>query len=80
MEHYLSLHGITNDLMKLRVGDLYLDTEHWQWWQWYKNAYRGYISWSHFVKTTYACFEQDTHYLGQLTKIRQTSTVTFDSL
>jgi hypothetical protein len=27
MEHYFSLHGITNDLMKLHVGVLYLDPE-----------------------------------------------------
>jgi hypothetical protein len=29
MEHYLSLHGIPNDLMKLIVGVLYMDIEHW---------------------------------------------------
>jgi hypothetical protein len=33
MEHYFSLHGITSDMMKLRVGVLYLDQEHWKWWQ-----------------------------------------------
>jgi hypothetical protein len=57
MEHYFSLHGIIDDLMKLRVGVLYLDLEHWQWWQWYKKSYGGYISWSQFVKAIYACFE-----------------------
>jgi hypothetical protein len=44
MEHYFSLHGITDDLHKLKVGVLYLDVKHWQWWQWYKKAYKGYIS------------------------------------
>jgi len=27
MEHYFALQGITNDMMKLKVGDLYLDLE-----------------------------------------------------
>jgi hypothetical protein len=54
MEHYFSLHGITNDLMKLRVGVLYLDLECWKW---YKKSHGGYISWSHFVKAIYARFE-----------------------
>jgi hypothetical protein len=27
MEHYFTLHGINNDMMKLRVGVLYLDVE-----------------------------------------------------
>jgi hypothetical protein len=29
MEHYFSLHGIIDDLHKLKVGVLYLDVEHW---------------------------------------------------
>lgn len=29
MEHYFSLHGITHDLMKLKVGALYLDSKCW---------------------------------------------------
>jgi hypothetical protein len=31
MEHYFSLHRITNDLLKLNMGVLYLDSEHWKW-------------------------------------------------
>jgi hypothetical protein len=49
MEHYFSLHGITYDLMKLHVGVLYLDLEHWQWWKWHKNSHEGYIAWTQFV-------------------------------
>jgi hypothetical protein len=30
MEHYLSLHGINDDLAKIHYGVLYLDPEHWQ--------------------------------------------------
>jgi hypothetical protein len=38
MEHYLSLYGITDELAKLQYLVLHLDQEHWQWWQWRKNA------------------------------------------
>jgi hypothetical protein len=38
IEHYLSLHDITNDLTKLRINVLYLDHEPWKWWQWCKNS------------------------------------------
>ena len=36
MEHYLSLHEITDDLIKLKVGFLYLEPKIWQWWEWHK--------------------------------------------
>jgi hypothetical protein len=38
MEHYFSLHGITDELDKLHYVVLYLDPERWQWWQWRKNS------------------------------------------
>jgi hypothetical protein len=38
MEHYFSLHGITNELAKLLYDVLYLDPECWQWWKWRKNS------------------------------------------
>jgi hypothetical protein len=44
MEHYFSLLGIIYDLMKLRVGVLYLDPECWQWWQWNKKSHMGCIA------------------------------------
>jgi hypothetical protein len=44
MEHYFSLHGITDELAKLCYVVLYLDPEHWKWWQWRKNSRQGYIS------------------------------------
>jgi hypothetical protein len=34
MEHYLSLHGITDDLAKIHYGFLHLDPERWKLWQW----------------------------------------------
>jgi hypothetical protein len=29
MEHYFSLHAIADELLKLKIGVLYLDREHW---------------------------------------------------
>jgi hypothetical protein len=48
MENYFSLHGITDELAKLRyvVLWLYLDLERWKWWKWHKNSLQGYISWN----------------------------------
>ena len=51
MEHYFPLHGITDDMIKLKVGVLYLDPKRWQWWEWHKKLYINYCVWSHFVTT-----------------------------
>jgi hypothetical protein len=71
MEHYFSLHGITDDLAKLRYGVLHLDLERWQWWQWRKKARQGYLAWTQFVAELYDRFDSDTHHLGRLTKLKQ---------
>jgi hypothetical protein len=44
IEHYLSLHGITDDLSKLHYGILHLYPERWKWWQWRKKACQGYLA------------------------------------
>jgi hypothetical protein len=44
MEHYFSLHGITDELAKIRYDVLCLDPKLWKWWQWCKNPRQGYIS------------------------------------
>lgn len=75
MEHCFSLHNVTNDMAKLRVAVLYLDSERWQWWQWYNKAYGGYIAWTQFVKEITTCFDRESHFLGCLTKLCQTDTV-----
>jgi len=75
MEHYFSLHGITNDLMKLCVSVFYLDPKQWQWWQWHKNSHGGYIACTQFVADLYEWFELDTRHLGHLTKLKQSSIV-----
>jgi hypothetical protein len=46
LEHYLSLHGITNELVKPCYNVLYLDLQHSKSWKWHKNSYQGYVSWT----------------------------------
>jgi hypothetical protein len=75
MENYFSLHGITDELAKLRYDVLYLDHERWKWWQWRKNSHQGYISWTHFVVDIYDLFDTDTHYIDRLTKLKQSRIV-----
>jgi hypothetical protein len=70
MEHYLSLHGITDDLAKLRYGVLYLDSKLWKWWKWRRKTCQGYVSWTQFVAELYDFFDTDTHYLERLTKLK----------
>jgi hypothetical protein len=60
---------------KLRYGILYLNQECWQWWKWHRNACQGYVSWTRFVAYVYECFEINTHHLGLLTKLKQSSMV-----
>ena len=76
MEQYFTLHNITDDLVKLRVAVLYLDSERWKWYQWHKKSCEGtYFAWSHFVKALTARFDREDNFLGRLTKLRQTGDV-----
>jgi hypothetical protein len=75
LEHYFSLHNIQDDETKLHVGILYLDQERWQWWQWHKKCYPGHPTWNMFTKVVCACFDRESHYLGCLTKLKQTGSV-----
>jgi hypothetical protein len=77
MEQYFSLHNIWDDETKLHVGVLYLDQEQWQWWQWHKKCYPGIPTWNMFTKAVCARFDRESHFLGRLTKLRQTGSVTY---
>jgi hypothetical protein len=77
MEHYFSLHGITDELAKLRYDILYIYPEHWKWWQWSKNSCLEYIFWALFVADLYDRFETDIHYLSRLTKLKQSGTMEY---
>ena len=72
----IALHCITNDMMKLRVGVLYLDREGCQLWKWHKKANVDYIARSQFMNAIYDRFDRDTHYLDRLTRFHQIGTVT----
>jgi len=71
MEHYFSLHGITDDLAKLRYGFLHIYQDRWQWWKWRNNSHQGYVAWTQFVAKIYENFDTDTHHLGHMTKLKQ---------
>jgi len=75
MEHYFSLHVITDELAKLRYGVLHLDQERWQWWKWRKNVRQGYVAWTQFVAKIYERFDTETNHLGNLTKLKKSGTV-----
>jgi hypothetical protein len=77
LEQYFVLRDIQDDETKLDVGVLHLDQERWQWWQWHKKCYPGYPTWSMFTKAVcaYARFDRESHFLGNLTKLHQTGSV-----
>jgi hypothetical protein len=60
MEYYFSLHGITDELANICYCVLYLDPEHWKWWQWRKNTRYRYVAWTQFVAEIYELFDTDT--------------------
>ena len=76
MKRYFSLHGITDDMTKLKVAVLYLDPERWQWWEWHKKSSKKGIGWSQFVTILLERFECDTHYLGRITKLHKINLAT----
>ena len=43
MEHFFYLYNICTDIDKYQVALLYLDVEHWQWWQWHKQCMGGHL-------------------------------------
>jgi hypothetical protein len=54
---------------------LHLYQERWQWWQWRKKLYQGYVAWTHFVAEIYERFDTNTNHLGRLKKLKQSGTV-----
>jgi hypothetical protein len=74
MEQYFSLHDIRDDETKLHVGVLYLDQECWQW---HKKCYLGPPNWNMFSKAVCDCFDSESQFLGRLTKLRQTGSITY---
>jgi hypothetical protein len=57
------------------VEVLYLDQEQWQWWKWHKKCYLGQPNWTMLTKVVCARFDKEYHFLGWLTKLKQTRLV-----
>ena len=70
-EYHFSFHGIIDELEKICYVVLYMNSEHWKWWKWCKNACKGYVARTLFVAYIYKHFDIETHYLGHLTKLKQ---------
>jgi hypothetical protein len=43
MEHYFSIHDITDELTKIHYSVLSLDLEQWKWWQWCCKSREWYV-------------------------------------
>eukprot|EP00253_Pinus_taeda_P016470 PITA_16470 len=57
------------------VGSMYLDNERWQWWEWHQRCNTAFKTWDKFKKALTDRFDQDSTFLGHLTKLRQTGTM-----
>ena len=57
------------------LGSMYLDNERWQWWEWHQRFTAPFRTWTQFMKALQDRFDQESSFLGRLTKLRQTGTV-----
>eukprot|EP00253_Pinus_taeda_P029026 PITA_29026 len=75
MEQYFNLNNILDNETQLMVGSMYLDNERWQWWEWHQCCNAPFSTWDKFKKALTDRFDQESSFLGCLTKLRQTGTV-----
>eukprot|EP00253_Pinus_taeda_P024423 PITA_24423 len=75
MEQYLILNNILDNETQIMVGSMYLDNEMWQWWEWHQCSNAPFLTWDKFKKALTNRFDQESSFLGRLTKLRQTGTV-----
>eukprot|EP00253_Pinus_taeda_P028424 PITA_28424 len=75
MEHYFKLNHILDYVTQLMLGSMYLDNERCQWWEWHQRRSGAFRTWNEFTKDLQYCFDQESSFLGRLTKLRQTDTV-----
>ena len=75
MEQYFNLNNILDDETQLMVGSMYLDNERWQWWEWQQRCTGTFRTWPKFTKALQDRFDQESSFLGRLTKLRHTGTV-----
>ena len=70
MEQYFNLNHILDDETHLMVGSMYLDNERWQSWEWHQRCNGPFRTWTKFTKALQGCFDQESFFLGRLTKLR----------
>jgi len=75
MEQYFKLNRILDDATQLMLGSMYLDNERWQWWEWHQRCTAPFRTWTQFMKALQDRFDQESSFLGHLTKLRQTGTM-----
>eukprot|EP00253_Pinus_taeda_P036388 PITA_36388 len=75
MEQYFNLNNILDNETQLMVGIMYLDNERWQWCEWHQRCNAPFSTWDKFKKALTYRFDQESSFLGRLTKLRQTGTV-----
>lgn len=76
MERYFELHHITDPILKIKIGVLYLDAYCFRWWYWHVRALSNMsISQPHFCKSLCTHLDRESHFLGFLTKLKQTDSV-----
>ena len=71
MEHFFYLHNMCTYVDKYQITLVYLDVEFWKWWHWNKQCMGGHLDWSTFLKVLCSCFDQESYFLGWLTKLYQ---------
>eukprot|EP00253_Pinus_taeda_P001660 PITA_01660 len=72
MEQYFKLNHIFDDETQLMLGSMYLDNERWKWWEWHQRCTGHFRTWPKFTKALQDRFDQESSFLGRLTKLRQT--------
>eukprot|EP00253_Pinus_taeda_P027980 PITA_27980 len=75
MEQYFNMNNILDNETQLMVGSMYLDNERWQWWEWHRRCNAPFLTWDKFKKSLTDRFDQESSFLGRLTKLRQTGIV-----
>ena len=70
MEQYFNLNNILDNETKLMVERMYLDNERWQWWEWHQCCNGPFRTWTKFTKALQDRFDQESSFLGRLTKLQ----------
>jgi len=75
MEQYFNLNNVLDNETQLMVGSMYLVNARWQWWEWHQCCNGSFLTWATFKKALTKHFDQESSFLGRLTKLQQTGTM-----